>query len=122
MLVHLKIAGETPKAYKLEGDGWIPKSVLDARGLKHPYYQVQDWWLGTFVEKGFEEKLTEQDKLTLESLGKCQIKHIDLPQEVKEYWQKYWSSMDSGHSGGLDHYNDIGAMNDLSFQDLYDGH
>lgn len=42
MLVNLRIIKETIKAYQLEGNGWIPKSVLDNRGLKHPYYQIQN--------------------------------------------------------------------------------
>ena len=132
MLVHLKIINEIPKAYQLEGNGWIPKSVLDNRGLKHPYYQVKNWWLETFMTKGVEGSLTQQEKETVFSLGQCKITFKDLPQDVLMYWKKYWknasdslpplkitsqSRKKSSHS--LDHYNDIGAMNDLTFQDIY---
>jgi hypothetical protein len=122
MLVKLNILKETPKAYQLAGDGWIPKSVLDERGLKHPYYQIKGWWLETFVNKGFEGSLNLQEKLTLKSLSLCRINHIDLPIEVRGYWKKYWKDLSNNYnysSSGLDHYNDIGAMNDLTFQDLY---
>jgi len=132
MLVNLKIINETNKAYQLEGDGWIPKSVLDDRGLKHPYYQIKNWWLETFMTKGLEGNLTQQEKETIFSLSKCKITLKDLSKTNLEYWQKYWndaynslpplnisSQKKKKSSHNLDHYNDIGAMNDLTFQDIY---
>lgn len=132
MLLNLKIINETIKAYQLEGNGWIPKSVLDSRGLKHPYYQVKNWWLETFMTKGMEGNFTQQEKETLFSLSKCKIIFKDLPEDVLNYWKKYWKDASDSLpplkitsqnrkklSHSLDHYNDIGAMNDLTFQDVY---
>lgn len=132
MLVNLKIINETAKAYQLEGNGWIPKSVLDDRGLKHPYYQVKNWWLETFMVKGMEGNFTQQEKETIFSLSKCKIIFKDLPEDVLNYWKKYWKDASDSLpplkitsqnrkklSHSLDHYNDIGAMNDLTFQDVY---
>lgn len=135
MLVHLKIIKETPKAYQLEGNGWIPKSILDDRGLKHPYYQIKGFFLQDLVEKLYDkedEEIDLQAKLTAISINKCKINHIDLPKDIREYWNKYWKdaynslpelntkpSYKKKRKNNLDHYNDIGAMNDLSFQDVY---
>ncbi len=132
MLLNLKIINETIKAYQLEGNGWIPKSVLDSRGLKHPYYQVKNWWLETFITKGMEGNFTQQEKETIFSLSKCKIMFKDLPEDVLNYWKKYWKDASDSLpplkitsqnrkklSHSLDHYNDIGAMNDLTFQDVY---
>lgn len=132
MLLNLKIINETVKAYQLEGNGWIPKSVLDSRGLKHPYYQVKNWWLETFMTKGMEGNFTQQEKETIFSLSKCKIIFKDLPEDVLNYWKKYWKDASDSLpplkitsqnrkklSHSLDHYNDIGAMNDLTFQDVY---
>jgi hypothetical protein len=132
MLLNLKIINETIKAYQLEGNGWIPKSVLDSRGLKHPYYQVKNWWLETFITKGMEGNFTQQEKETIFSLSKCKIIFKDLPEDVLNYWKKYWKDASDSLpplkitsqnrkklSHSLDHYNDIGAMNDLTFQDVY---
>lgn len=132
MLLNLKIINETIKAYQLEGNGWIPKSVLDSRGLKHPYYQVKNWWLETFMTKGMEGNFTQQEKETIFSLSKCKIMFKDLPEDVLNYWKKYWKDASDSLpplkitsqnrkklSHSLDHYNDIGAMNDLTFQDVY---
>jgi hypothetical protein len=132
MLLNLKIINETIKAYQLEGNGWIPKSVLDSRGLKHPYYQVKNWWLETFMTKGMEGNFTQQEKETIFSLSKCKIIFKDLPEDVLNYWKKYWKDASDSLpplkitsqnrkklSHSLDHYNDIGAMNDLTFQDVY---
>ncbi len=132
MLLNLKIINETIKAYQLEGNGWIPKSVLDSRGLKHPYYQVKNWWLETFITKGMEGNFTQQEKETIVSLSKCKIIFKDLPEDVLNYWKKYWKDASDSLpplkitsqnrkklSHSLDHYNDIGAMNDLTFQDVY---
>jgi hypothetical protein len=103
-----------------------------SRGLKHPYYQVKNWWLETFMTKGMEGSFTQEEKETIFSLGQCKITFKDLPEDVLNYWKKYWkdasdslpplkitsqSRKKSSHS--LDHYNDIGAMNDLTFQDVY---
>ena len=135
MLVKLNIIQETEKAYKLKGNGWIPKSVLDNRGLKHPYYQIKGWWLQNLVEKLYENESTIQEKETLTSLSKCTIKLRDLSKEDLNFWQKYWDDAynslpplrserttpkhKSKRNNNLEHWNDIGAMNDLSFQDLY---
>lgn len=118
MLVKLNIKKETDKAYLLEGDGWIPKSVLDGRGLKHPFYKIEGWWLETFIGKS----LNEREIKSLKSIEKCRIKFNQLPLKVRKYWKKYWSDLSSNsnyESSGLNHYNDIGAMNDLTFQDIY---
>lgn len=132
MLVKLKIINQTEKAYQLEGNGWIPKSVLDGRGLKHPYYEVKNWWLDTFIIKGMEGNLTHQEKETIYSLSKCKITFKDLPKDILNFWKKYWKDANDSlpplritsqnrkkQSHSLDHYNDIGAMNDLTFQDIY---
>ena len=111
------------KAYQLEASGWIPKSVLDNRGLKHPYYKIKNWWLETLIHKAFEGKLNQQEKLTILSLSKCKIGMIDLPLEIREYWIKYWKdAYNAIPPSKYDHYNDIGAMNDLTFGDIYDGY
>jgi hypothetical protein len=134
MLINLKVIKETTKAYQLEGNGWIPKSVLDNRGLKHPYYQIKGFFLHDLVEKLYGEEDTKidlQTKLTALSIDNCKINHIDLPLEIREYWKKYWGDLNDSlpplkisqnkrkSSRSLDHYNDIGAMNDLTFQDVY---
>ena len=128
MLVKLQILSETEKAYKIDKNIWIPKSILDERGLTKPYYQIKDWYLTQFVEKAYENKLTEQEINTINSLKKQEILFKNLPVEVLNYWGKYWNnaynslpsiSTRKSKKSYLNHYNDIGAMNDLSFQDVY---
>ena len=120
MIVKLQISKETEKAYLLSDGGWIPKSVLDDRGLIHPCYTIKNWFLGTLQKKAFEKELTHLDELLITSLNKYKITLIDLSEEHRQNWQSYWESCDTSfNSRGLDHYNDIGSMADISFQDMY---
>ena len=43
MFIKIEPKSETEKAYQLQNGSWIPKSILDNRGLKHPYYKIEDW-------------------------------------------------------------------------------
>ena len=134
MLVKLNIIQETEKAYKLDGNGWIPKSVLDNRGLNHPYYQIKGWWLQNLVQKIYNNESTQQEKEIAISLSKCTVRLRDLSKNDLKFWQKYWSDAynslpplrsnqpskyKSKKNNNIEHYNDIGSMTDLSFQDLY---
>jgi hypothetical protein len=92
MFVKLEYKSETEKAYQLPNGSWIPKSILDDRGLKAPYYKIKDWWLSkTFLK--FHDKKDENAKNVLLGLESISIKMIDIPKDVIEYWTKYWSSL-----------------------------
>ena len=69
MYIKLEVKTETDKGVQLPNGSWIPKSILDNRGLKHPYYHIQDWWLNIQVEnimlsiedlKSIRKKFTEK--------------------------------------------------------------
>ena len=77
MYIKLEFKAETPKAFQLKNDAWIPKSVLDCRGLEHPYYHIQDWWLTIQVEnitcnveelKYVRKKFDEKEKAGISNL------------------------------------------------------
>jgi len=97
MFIKLEFISETEKAYQLPNGSWIPKSILDDRGLKHPYYQIKNWW----INKSYE-KLHENEDLTtikvFEGLNPLIINMEDIPQDIREYWSKYWKSLSSNIS------------------------
>ena len=110
MFIELKIKYESEKAYQLENDSWLPKSVLDSRGLKHPYYQIKMWWLNIQIENvrfslcelnnmGRKIKTTENDvknsKFVLWGLKPLVITMKDIPVDIREYWRKYWHDASS---------------------------
>jgi hypothetical protein len=105
MYIKLNFKNESKKAYQLSNDSWIPKSVLDSRGLIHPYYHIQDWWLNIQIEN---IKLNEDDLVSLRN-GKFNIseKEIsikvmlgiqplmisfnEIPLDILDEWKKYWN-------------------------------
>lgn len=89
MFIKLITKSETQKAFQLENNTYIPKSILDGRGLKHPYYKVKDWWLSKTIEK-FRLEGDISSKNTLLGIAPLVIKMIDIPIEVRDYWTKYW--------------------------------
>ncbi len=89
MFIKIEPKSETTKAYELQNGSWIPKSVLDNRGLKHPYYQIKNWWLSKTIEK-FQEEKDETSKKVLLGLEPMVIKMIDIPKDIRDYWSKYW--------------------------------
>jgi hypothetical protein len=94
MFIKLEFSKESEKAYQLPNGSWIPKSILDDRGLKQPYYKIKDWWLSATVEKAVTENdLTTQK--TLMGIGELKVTMRDIPQDVLDYWGKYWRGMGS---------------------------
>lgn len=90
MFIKLKIKNETNKAYQLNNGSWIPKSVLDDRGLKYPYYKIKDWW----ISKSYHKMRDEQDEniyKTFKGIQPMVVKMIDIPKEIRDFWNKYWS-------------------------------
>jgi len=93
MFIKLEIKSKTDKAYQLLNGSWIPKSILDDRGLKHPYYQIKDWW----VSKSVEKMRNEQDESiykTFKGIEPMVVKMI-MPKEIRSYWTNYWSNQGS---------------------------
>ena len=88
MFIKLKFKSETEKAYQLENGSYIPKSILDSRGLKNPYYQIKDWWLSKEIEKIRVENDTSA-KNRLIGLEPLVVKMIDMPKDVIDYWSKH---------------------------------
>ena len=88
MFIKLEPLNETEKAYQLTENCWVPKSVLDNKGLEHPYYKISNWWLETIIEKirDGDEKAAYQ----LQDIAKLEINILELPEEIKEIWHKYW--------------------------------
>jgi hypothetical protein len=108
MFIKIDFKKETEKAYLLSNDVWIPKSVLDSRGLKHPYYQIKDWWLTIQVEnvrtpldelKWLDRKVTMEDvensKKVFFGIQPLVITMKDIPEEIRDYWTKYWCGLSS---------------------------
>lgn len=110
MYIKLVFKDQTDKAYQLENDSWIPKSILDGRGLKHPYYHIKDWWLKIQVENirtktdelkylGRKKEPTLEDvensKKVLFGIQPLVIKMIDIPNDIRKYWSEYWSDASS---------------------------
>ncbi len=109
MYIKLETISESPKAWQLPNSTWIPKSVLDAGGLEHPYYKVKDWWLNIQVEnvrlevedlinyRGRSDKFTAADKLKSEQvlwgLKPMVIKFSDIPEEMRTKYSKYWGEL-----------------------------
>lgn len=130
MFIKLEVKSETPKAYQLPNDSWIPKSVLDDRGLKHPYYRIKDWWFTIQIEnikyspddivnyRNRKVKPTEKDvensKLVLLGIKPMIISIRDIPKEILDYWQRYWNGLsgDVGcnmlHADSTDRRREIG--------------
>jgi len=108
MYIKLEFKAETLKAFQLSNDSWIPKSVLDSRGLEHPYYHIKDWWLTIQVEnitldveelkyirKKFDEKEKEVSLKTMQNFQNMIIKFGDIPNDVKDKYNKYWKGLSS---------------------------
>jgi hypothetical protein len=108
MYIKLEFKSETPKAFQLANDCWIPKSVLDCRGLEHPYYHIKDWWLTIQVEnialdveelkyirKKFDEKEKDVSLKTMQNFENMIIKFGDIPSEIKDKYNKYWKGLAS---------------------------
>jgi hypothetical protein len=120
MFIELKYKEETDKAYQLENDSWIPKSILDDRGLKSPYYQIKDWWLNILVEnirlpldelntirkKEVTMNDVENTNKVLIGLQPLVIPFKDIPLVIRDYWNKYWSEL-SGGIGESYTYQDV---------------
>jgi len=127
MFIRLEVKSETPKAYQLPNGSWIPKSVLDDRGLKHPYYQIKGWWLRIQVEnvrhdmkylqdirKNFKEVDKNNSIKVLQGIQPMVITIRDLPKEILNYWGKYWKGLsgevgcDMSHADSTDRRREIG--------------
>ncbi len=111
MFIKLDFKSETEKAYQLHNDSWIPKSVLDNRGLKHPYYQIKNWWLNIqienvrmplneLIELDRKKKPTNEDiensNKTLLGIKPLVVSMIDIPIDIRNYWSEYWKGMSDG--------------------------
>jgi len=102
MFIKIEPKSETEKAFQLQNGSWIPKSILDNRGLKHPYYQIKDWWLSKTVEK-YSEENDETSKKVLMGIKPMVVKMIDIPKDIRDYWSKYWKdASDSLHQSNYD--------------------
>ena len=113
MFIKLDFKSETQKAYQLQNGSWIPKSILDNRGLTHPYYKIKDWWLNIQLfnvkdsvgEYNFEsgKEITQVDKnnsiKVLQGIEPIHLNFRDIPKDVKDDWTKYWKRQ----------YSDIGS-------------
>lgn len=112
MIIKLKILSESEKAYQLKCGLWIPKSVLMSEGLKSPYFQIKKWWLdiqfenvmlrmSELVQLGRKIKPTEEERKNslkvMKDISEMAIYWRDLPEDVKDYWDKYWKEMYSNH-------------------------
>jgi len=119
MFVKLDFKTETEKAYQLQNGSWMPKSILDNRGLKHPYYQIKDWWLTIQVEnvtlsadrlKWLDRKKepTKEDieysKNVLLGIQPTVISMIDMPEDIRANWTKYWKSLSSDVGSSTPNY------------------
>jgi hypothetical protein len=102
MFIKIDQKTETEKAYQLQNGSWIPKSILDSRGLKHPYYQIKDWWLSKTIEKCIKDN-DETSKKVLIGIELMAVKMIDIPKDIRDYWSKYWeSASNSLHQSNYD--------------------
>lgn len=95
MFIKIEPKSETEKAYQLQNGSWIPKSILDSEGLKHPYYQIKQWWLSKTLEKGIDEN-DKNSKNVLEGLQPMFVKMIDIPKDIRDYWAEYWKKKSDG--------------------------
>ena len=110
MFIKLEFKTETDKAYQLNNGSYIPKSILDNRGLKHPYYQIKDWWLNIQIEnirlpldelleldrkrKTTKEDIDNSNKVLL-GIQPLVVSMKDIPEEIRNYWTKYWKGLSS---------------------------
>jgi hypothetical protein len=94
MFVKLDFKSETKKAYQLHNESWIPKSILDDRGLKPPYYAVKDWWLSACIEKIQNED--KQITNVLLGIKPLVVNFRDIPVEIRQYWSTYWKKLSDG--------------------------
>lgn len=112
MFIKLKIIAESEKAYQLKRRVWVPKSVLSSEGLKLPYFEIKKWWLDIQMENAYlrlselldlgrKIKPTENDRKNsirvMQDLYDMSLNWRDLPEDVKEYWDKYWNEMYSNN-------------------------
>jgi hypothetical protein len=110
MFIKLEYKTETDKAYQLNNGSYIPKSILDNRGLKHPYYKIKLWWLRIqnenirlpleeLLELGRKKKPTKEDiensQKVMLGIQPLVISMKDIPEEIRNYWTKYWKSLSS---------------------------
>lgn len=102
MFVRLIPVSETEKAYRLENGSYIPKSVLDGRGLTHPYYRVEGWWLQRTFEK-FHAEGDPDARNKLAGLEPLVVQFRDIPEDVRAVWDRYWR----GHDGGSQPWVDM---------------
>lgn len=108
MIIKLSILSGTDKAYQLKSGLYIPKSVLTSEGLKPPYFKIKDWWyriqwenvslrLSELVCLRRKIKPTEEDRKyshkVLQDISEMSIPWRELPDDVKEYWDKYWGML-----------------------------
>jgi len=85
MLIKLEVKKETEKALQLTNNSWIPKSILDGEGLKHPYYYIKSWWISSTVKK-YNETKGGEIKEQLEGISKLGMTYQNLPEELKPFW------------------------------------
>ena len=97
MIIKLEIKSDSEKAWQLPNGAWIPKSVLDSRGLDHPYYEIKDWWITKQVEaihvhgSNVDVRIIE----TFKALQLMVIPRRDLPTSIREKAAKYWGGLAS---------------------------
>jgi hypothetical protein len=97
MFIKIEPKSETQKAYQLQNGSWIPKSILDGRGLKHPYYQIKNWWLSITIEKLIEENDKSSEHVVL-GIKPMVVRMVDIPEDIRDCWSKYWKkASDSLH-------------------------
>lgn len=92
MFMKLEIIKETDRAYQLPNGSYIPKSILDDRGLKHPYYQIKNWWLTKIIGR-WRNDGCKSSVLVLNGISPLIVSFNTLPDDIKEYWNKYWGSI-----------------------------
>ena len=94
--IQLTTISETEKAWQLPNGSWIPKSILDNRGLNAPFYKLKDWWLEkTFEKAKYDDCKTSQKVLS--GLQEITIEFRDIPEEVRKNWNKYWSNQSTDY-------------------------
>lgn len=89
MYIKLSFKSETEKAYQLNNGSYIPKSILDKRGLEHPFYKIKNWWLDKLIDKNLEQTHIDSQKVLL-ALELLIIKFSDIPEEIQNKWFRYW--------------------------------
>ena len=110
MFIKIDFKTETEKAYQLQNGSWLPKSILDNRGLNHPYYQIKNWWLTIQVENirtpidelkwlNRKKEPTKEDieysKNILLGIQPIVISMKDIPEDMRINYTKYWKGLSS---------------------------